>query len=238
MYEDQPGPNCRSTKVGYEVTLLLPFKFPTSDDEQYQYPWSLTRPYFIVTSGNANDMVLVPIATAFQLLGLIIHILSSCTKGLVIGWVSERLLLLKVWSEHDAHEQIALGCTALGMLLAWASFGVTYRFTDTVKENLRSYNDDVLAVINPLVAHRGNAVWFLAAAAVSARLCLSILGRADADTGSPDCRTAGHALDAIREATSFAGAVVGNTRKYKEALNTGRGDGDVVVWISLSMPHT
>lgn len=55
----------------------------------------------------------------------------------------------------------------LAMILSWASFGVTYKFTDTVQNNLSMYNDDVLAVIDPMIASRGNAVWFILASAVS-----------------------------------------------------------------------
>ena len=61
-----------------------------------------------------------------------------------------------------------MGFVGLAMILSWASLGVTYRFTDIVQSNLKMYNDDVLAVINPLIATRGNAVWFILASAVSA----------------------------------------------------------------------
>lgn len=54
------------------------------------------------------------------------------------------------------------------MILSWASFGVTYRFTDKVQFNLGMYNQDLLAVIDAMIARRGNAVWFILASAVSA----------------------------------------------------------------------
>lgn len=50
-------------------------------------PYPLTRQYFIVKEGDARDMVLVPVTTAFELLGLILHVLSAGVKEPLWGWV-------------------------------------------------------------------------------------------------------------------------------------------------------
>lgn len=63
--------------------------------------------------------------------------------------------------------QVAMFWIALAMILSWASFGVSYKFTDTVQYNLGMYNQDMLAVIDPMIARRGNAVWFILTSAVS-----------------------------------------------------------------------
>lgn len=87
----QPGPNCHSTQVGYEVTLLLPFRANAADTDAQQPPYGLTYSYSIVKDGDSDAMVLVPIATAFQLVGLVAHIISTCVKTLIVGSVSASL---------------------------------------------------------------------------------------------------------------------------------------------------
>ena len=62
--------------------------------------------------------------------------------------------------------QIAIFWVFLAMVLSWASFAVVYQFTDKVQNNLRFYNEEPIAVIEPLTAHRGSATWFVLAAAV------------------------------------------------------------------------
>ena len=113
-------------------------------------------------------MVIVPIATAFEIMGLLFNIIAAGCSNLIFGWVSfsspEQVCFC---SAADDDQQIALGWVALAMVLSWASFGVTYKFTDTVQSNLRMYNEDPMRVIDSMLAKRGNAVWFILASAVS-----------------------------------------------------------------------
>lgn len=84
----QPGPDCRHTQVGYEVILLLPIKANDTDIDAEEPPYPLDRMYTIIEEEETKDMVLVPIATAFQLVGLLVYLVSAFVAPFVLGLVS------------------------------------------------------------------------------------------------------------------------------------------------------
>ena len=86
--QDHPGPNCESTQVGYTASLLLPININPNEEESVLPPYTATRPYFVVTSGDAKSMVMVPIAAAFEIVGLLLNIVAAGCGNLLFGWVS------------------------------------------------------------------------------------------------------------------------------------------------------
>lgn len=104
----------------------------------------------------------------------------------------------------QSHRQISIGCLAIAMILAWASLGITYKVADTVQKNLQEYNDYNLAVLSPLVAHRGNAVWFLATAGVSLVIVYCNCMQADSVADPLDGRTGWPAVATLRQQAGVA----------------------------------
>lgn len=86
------GPNCRDTQVGYAATLLLPYDNGSGGDEAQLPPYALTRQYAIVKSGDSRDMVMVPIATAFEIVGLLTYIVAVGMRKPTAGWVSHYIV--------------------------------------------------------------------------------------------------------------------------------------------------
>lgn len=95
MTSDKVGPDCESTQVGYEASLLLPFNI-NGDENGELPPYSLTRPYFAVTAGDSKSMVIVPIATAFEIVGLLLNIVAAGCANPLFGWVSTPNLQIQV----------------------------------------------------------------------------------------------------------------------------------------------
>lgn len=87
MTSDRAGPDCSSTQVGYEAALLLPYNI-NGDENGELPPYSLTRAYPAVVSGDSKSMVIVPIATAFEILGLLLNIIAAGCGNPLFGWVS------------------------------------------------------------------------------------------------------------------------------------------------------
>jgi hypothetical protein len=73
--------DCRSTSAGYIASILLP---PDTADLNItdatpasEYPYTLTLPYEVVTYSMTRPLVMVPIATAFGILAMLLFIGAS-----------------------------------------------------------------------------------------------------------------------------------------------------------------